>query len=115
MFIQFEDLKIAFFLCPILKTADEIERLGYQSQCSTSNRTCSPLQCCDNLRSITNNTLLTSTGKTHFHRRSSVGLPSIGSDHDDENEVAQANDTNTNPVSVLQVESPVAVTVNSET
>lgn len=97
-----------------MKTADEIERLGYHCQCSNSNSTCSPLQCCDNLRSITNNSLLMSTGKTHFHRRSSVGLPSIDSDHNDENAIAQANDTNTNPAPVLQVEPPVVVTVNSE-
>lgn len=110
--MEFENEKKKRF---IFKTADEIERLGHHCQCSSSNRTCSPLQCCDNSRSIANNTLLMSTGKTYFHRRSSVGLPSIDSNHDNENEVAQENDTNTTVAPVLQVEPPVVMPVNSET
>lgn len=41
-----------------------------------------------------NNAMLTTSGNTPFHRRSSVGLASLGSDRNDgENELAQESDT----------------------
>lgn len=64
--------------------------------------------------------MLTTSGKTTFHRRSSVGLASIGSDHNDgANELAQESDTikdsETIVTPVPKVNPSVIVTVSNDT
>jgi hypothetical protein len=78
---------------------------------------CSTLQCCDNSTATTTNKTSTSPRKTPFHRRSSVGLPSVDdseSENETEQEMAPIKNSKTIVSSSPMTDSSVVVTVHNE-
>ncbi len=85
-----------------------------------NNTECTPLQCCENPKIVRDKSTYSPPRKTPFHRRSSVGLPSIGSTNDSENEgeLEQENDSirksNVNVSLSPTVDRSVIVVVNND-
>ncbi len=79
-----------------------------------NNTECSPLQCCENAASVKDNLTTESPKRIHFHRRSSVGLPSIVSDNDSESEIEQERNSNTIVSPCQKADPSVIVLVNNE-
>lgn len=88
-------------------TSSEIEQFPCLYQCSQTKSKCSPLQCCDPSIADTVREKSTSPPAVHFHRRSSVGLPSESVNRESDSEEEQH-------VAINNSKSPVSSTINSE-